>query len=177
MLDLARQRVTAAGVTTARFVRGDADNYGFEPASVDLAISRFGTMFFSDPVAAFANIRAALRPGGRVHLATWQPLAANEWLIVPAAALLRHTESPEAPANEPGMFAQAAPETVTATLTAAGFENVRLDPHEVTLTLGQTIDEAVDHLADSGPGARPPRDDPRGPSAGRGSRGRARRTG
>ena len=44
------------------------------------------------------------------------------------------------------------PETVTATLTAAGFENVRLDPHEVTLTLGQTIDEAVDRLADSGPG-------------------------
>jgi SAM-dependent methyltransferase len=152
MLDLARQRATEAGATTASFVQGDAQTHRFEPESVDLVISRFGTMFFSDPIAAFSNIATALRAGGRVRLATWQPLAANEWLTVPGAALLRHTELPETPSDDPGMFAQADPEIVTGTLTAAGFENVRLEPHELSLTLGPTIEAAVDHLADSGPG-------------------------
>ena len=152
MLDLARQRATAAGATNTNFMHADAQTHGFEPDSIDLVISRFGTMFFSDPDAAFINIGTALRPGGRLCLATWQPLAANEWLTVPGAALLRHTDLPATTPDEPGMFAQSDPELVTATLTAAGLIDITIEARDVTFTIGQTIDEAVEYLADSGPG-------------------------
>lgn len=150
MLELARRRAAQAAAANADFVHGDAQNHPFEPDSFDRAISRFGTMFFADPTAAFANIAAALRPGGRLCLATWQPLAANEWLVVPGTALLRHTELPASP-DGPGMFAQSDPGTVTATLSAAGLVDIELEPVGVTFTLGP-MDEAVDYLADSGPG-------------------------
>ncbi len=152
MLEIARHRATTAGAANASFVRGDAQTHAFPPNSIDLVVSRFGTMFFSDPVAAFANIGIALRLGGRLRLATWQPLEANEWLTVPGTALLRHTDLPATDPDGPGMFAQSDPETVAATLTAAGFDEVRLEPREVAFALGQTIEEAVDYLADSGPG-------------------------
>ena len=72
----------------------------------DAAISRFGTMFFADPTAAFVNIARGLRPSGRLCVATWQPLIANEWLTIPGAALSRYGTIPETEASGPGMFAQ-----------------------------------------------------------------------
>lgn len=151
MLDVARRRALDRGAD-AEFVRGDAQTHPFAAGSVDVVIGRFGTMFFSDPVAAFANIAAALRPGGRIVLATWQPLGANEWLVVPGAALLTHTTLPEPAPDGPGMFAQSDPDTVTAVLAAAGFTEIALDATEVTFVVGPTIDAAVEYLADSGPG-------------------------
>ena len=70
----------AEGIDNVTFERADAQVHPFEAGAFDVAISRFGAMFFSDPVAAFANIGRALRPGGRVALMTWQPLAENEWV-------------------------------------------------------------------------------------------------
>ena len=152
MLDLARRRASAVGAVNATFVHGDAQTYKFTPESVDLVIGRFGTMFFSDPEGAFANIRTALRPGGRICLATWQPLGANEWLMVPGAALLQHTELPAGQLEGPGMFAQSDPAIVTEVLSAAGFDEIHIDAAEVMFPLGQTLDEAVAYLADAGPG-------------------------
>ncbi len=108
-------------------------------------------MFFSDPDAAFRNIATALTSQGRLCLATWQPLAANEWLAIPGAALLQHADLPPT-IHGPGMFAQSDPDVVTATLRAAGFGTITIDAADVTFTIGQTIDEAVEYLADSGPG-------------------------
>lgn len=152
MLDLARERAADAGATTATFVQGDAQTHGFEPDGFDLVMSRFGTMFFSNPEAAFSNVRTALRPQGTLCLATWQPLVANDWLTVPGGALLQHTELPATSSDEPGMFAQSDPDRVRAVLDAAGFVDTNIEAATVTFTLGQTVDEAVDHLADSGPG-------------------------
>lgn len=152
MLDVARRRADAAGITNAGFVHADAQTHAFGPSSADVIISRFGTMFFSDPSAAFTNIATALGPGGQLCLATWQPLVANEWLVVPGAALLNHTEMPSAATDEAGMFAQSDPDIVTPILAAAGFTDVQLEATQVTFTLGRTLDEAVAHLADSGPG-------------------------
>lgn len=151
MLGLARQRADAADADSTTFLHADAQDHAFEPATFDLAISRFGTMFFADPTAAFTNIGAALRPGGRLCLATWQPIIANEWLMVPGAALLRHTDLPAATPEGPGMFAQSDPVVVTETLGGSGLTDVQLDPVEVTFTLGP-IDAALEYLADSGPG-------------------------
>ena len=87
MLARARSGAEAAGLSNAVFQQGDAQVHELEPGTFGTVISRFGVMFFADPVAAFANIRSATRPGGRLVFACWQPLAANPWLLVPGAAL------------------------------------------------------------------------------------------
>lgn len=110
-------------------------------------------MFFDDPTAAFTNIAAHLAPDGRLCIATWQPLADNEWLAVPGAALLAFTDPPDgATADGPGMFAQSDPDGISAALDAAGFESVTSQPHTVPLRLGATVDDTIDHLAQAGPG-------------------------
>ena len=152
MLDLARQRAAAGGASNVAFRHGDAQSDPLEPGSVELVISRFGTMFFSDPVAAFRNIATGLSDGGRLCMATWQPLAANDWLVVPGAALLRHGEPPPSEPGAPGMFAQSDPRVIAAVLSQSGFSDVRCEPVEVTFTLGRTVEAALDYLADSGPG-------------------------
>lgn len=155
MLTIARRRRDAAGAVNVELVQGDAQTHPIASELAppfDVAISRFGTMFFADPVAAFANIRDGLRPGGRACLATWQPLAANDWLTVPGAALLQYGQLPETASGGPGMFGLSDPDAVTATLRAAGFGNVDLTPVTVTFVLGADADDATDYLATSGIG-------------------------
>ncbi|MGH9274169.1 MAG: methyltransferase domain-containing protein, partial [Acidimicrobiales bacterium] len=147
MLDLARQRAQHDPIT---FVQADAQTYRFDTDAYDAIISRFGTMFFDDPVAAFANLAAATRPTGRLCLATWQPLAANDWLLIPGAALLRYGSLPDTGGTAPGMFAQANPVVVTEVLAAAGWREVIVDPVTVSLRLGSDAAEATDYLADTG---------------------------
>jgi SAM-dependent methyltransferase len=149
MLGVARDRALATGTANVTFVQADAQTFSFEPESFDLVISRFGTMFFSDSLAAFTNIAPALAPGGRLCIATWQPLASNEWLHAPIDELLRHTEAPP-PVEGPNMFAQSDPDAVTSTLRAAGFESVDVDPVDLGLPLGGSVDEAVEYLAATG---------------------------
>jgi SAM-dependent methyltransferase len=164
MLEVAHTRTTdAAACGYISFVAGDAQTHPFRLASADLIISRFGTMFFADPRAAFTNMATALRPGGRICLATWRPLLDNQWLVVPGAALLGHTDLPAGEPDEAGMFAQSDPDRVTATLTASGLADIRFEPTTVTFDLGN-LDSAVDYLADSGPGRRLLETLPEGPA-------------
>jgi SAM-dependent methyltransferase len=153
MLDVARRRAASAALSRVEFTQGDAQTQRLEQ-TFDVAISRFGTMFFAEPVTAFTNIAEHLRPGGRLCIATWQPLAANEWLVVPGVALLEYAILPAAgdDPSAPGMFAQSDPDSVRAMLAASGFADVNCEPHTLSLHFGTTIDEAVDYLADSGPG-------------------------
>src|SRR5207302_7733270 len=87
MIAYARQVAAREGLTNVEFAQADVQVQGFTPASFDLAISRTGTMFFGDPVAAFANIARSLRPGGRLSLLTWQGPAGNEWIRELSGAL------------------------------------------------------------------------------------------
>lgn len=151
MLDVARRRVAASGLANVSLVEADAQAHPL-PGPFDVAISRFGTMFFSDPVEAFANIGGALRPGGRCCLATWRPLEANEWLAVPGAALLRWITLPDLSGGGPGMFAQSDPDAVAATLTEAGYTGIGLEPVDVRLPLGADPADAAERLADTGVG-------------------------
>ncbi|MEO3860998.1 methyltransferase domain-containing protein [Acrocarpospora sp. B8E8] len=150
MLEVARARLAASGLSNVRFVHADAQSHTV-PGLFDVAISRFGTMFFTDPAAAFSTLAAGMRPGARLVLATWQPLAANQWLIVPGAALLRYGTMP-ALGEGPGMFAQADPAVVEQVLAGAGFVQARFADVRLPLTLGADLEEAVDYLAQSGPG-------------------------
>lgn len=87
MLDVARAKADQEGLDNVSFEQGDAQIHGFAPASFDVALSRTGSMFFGDPTAAHANIARALRPGGRLALAVWQPMAENEWFTSFVGAL------------------------------------------------------------------------------------------
>lgn len=151
MLGVARERVAHADVSGVTLLQADAQTHRFEPARYDVAVSRFGTMFFDDPVAAFTNIARSLRPGGRLCLATWQPLVANDWLTIPGAALLRYGSLPEA-AEGPGMFAQSEPAVIGEVLRSSGFAEVEVRALRVPLHLGDSPADAADHLANTGLG-------------------------
>lgn len=148
MLEVARGRT---GTSEIEFLQADAQTHAFPQDAFDAVIGRFGTMFFDDPVAAFANIGGAVRVGGRLCLATWQPLAANDWLAVPGATLLRYGELPDAVTEPgPGMFAQSETETVEDVLVRAGWISVEVTPIRVELCLGADASDALDYLADTG---------------------------
>jgi SAM-dependent methyltransferase len=151
MLSVARQRVEESGLATVSFVAADAQTHPFEAEAYDIAISRFGTMFFDDPIAAFANLARALRPAGRLCLVTWQPLAANDWLTIPGAALLEYGTLPKA-TDGPGMFAQSDPVTVAGVLRSSGFSEIDVTAQAVPMHLGADPEEATDYLADTGMG-------------------------
>jgi SAM-dependent methyltransferase len=151
MLDIARTRLASSRLPNVTLAAADAQTDRL-PGPADLAISRFGTMFFDDPVAAFANIRRALRPGGRLCIATWQPLDANAWLVIPGAALLHWITLPELDGEGPGMFSQSEPAALAATMAAAGFDDVEDQPIKLALPIGADPDEALSRLADTGVG-------------------------
>lgn len=132
MLAVARARIAQAGLRQAEAMEADAQAHAFEPGAFDAAFSRFGVMFFAQPQAAFANIRRAIRPGGRLAFVCWRPLIENPWMLVPAvAALQRLGEAP--PAADPlapGPFAFADPDRVRGILDGAGFADVSLTPFD-----------------------------------------------
>ena len=113
----------------------DVSAHPFEPASFDLVFSRFGVMFFSDPIAAFSNVRQAMKPGGRLALIVFRTAAENPWTVRPLAAV-RHLLPPPSGVDEPAMFAWADPARVTRILEDAGFYRVSLMPLDPTMTLG-----------------------------------------
>jgi len=151
---LAAARARAAALPQVRFVQADAQTHAFPKASYDLLFSRFGVMFFTEPVTAFANLRTALRGGGRLAFVCWQGLARNEWMRVPLMAAAEHLTLPAPPAPDaPGPFAFGDPERVRTILTTAGFDGVALEPLETTLTIagGGPLEQAVEFLLEMGP--------------------------
>lgn len=156
MIETATARAHAAGVgDRCRFEVADAQTTDFGAGRFDVAVSRFGVMFFDDPVAAFTNIATALRPGGRLVFCCWQPLEANDWMLVPGAAAAEHVPLPEAATGAgPGPFALADPAQTRATLSGAGFEAIEIDPFTTSMLLGGggTLDETVDFMVASGSG-------------------------
>src|ERR671915_1760183 len=124
MIEGARELTEADGLHNVTFLHADAQIHRFPSESFDVAISRFGTMFFSDPVAAFTNIAQALRRDGRLVMMVWQGHERNEWSVAIADALAGDGEFlPPAPqGSDP--FSLADPDTVTRTLDVAGFTDV-----------------------------------------------------
>lgn len=135
MLELARTRTT--DISNIEWVEADAATYAFTPASADLVFSRFGVMFFGDPTAAFANLRRALRPSGRLVFACWRAAADNPWLQIPARAIAAHVAMPPRPGPEdPGMLSFADPARVTRILTQAGFATPRFTKFDIDIDIG-----------------------------------------
>jgi SAM-dependent methyltransferase len=122
-IERAREVARAERLPNVTFDQGDAQIHPFLPGHFDLAISRFGTMFFDDPIAAFANIGRALRPAGRLVMMVWQRHEENEWSVSIERALRGREGAALAP-EAPDPFSLADPTTVEGILDAAGFSNV-----------------------------------------------------
>jgi SAM-dependent methyltransferase len=155
MLDVARRGAKEAQATNITFLEADAQTYPFQPGSFDVLFSRFGVMFFIDPVAAFKNLLAALKPGsGRLAFVCWRKLPENSWMETPLKAAMRHLP-PQAPPDPlaPGPFAFADAGRVRRILTEAGLADVAVTPHDQKIELG-TLEQAVEHCTRVGPLAR-----------------------
>ncbi|MBV9046166.1 MAG: class I SAM-dependent methyltransferase [Alphaproteobacteria bacterium] len=152
LLELARKR--AGSRKNVRFVQGDAAFHAFTPHA-DLVFSRFGVMFFDKPAPAFANIRKALKPGGRLAFVCWRPPMENEWIratVGTAQPLL----PPQPPADPfaPGPFAFADPKRVESILGEAGFKSVKVEKLDGQMNLGPSVEHAVYQMTNLGPLSR-----------------------
>lgn len=150
MLARARQRAEAAGLTNATFEQADAQVHDFGDERYDVLISRFGVMFFADPVAAFGNLRRATRPGGRLAMAVWQPVAGNEWVELPRAALALGRDLPPIAEDVPGPFGLAGPDRTRRLFVDAGWSDVHVDDVRVPYDFGADPESAARHASEIG---------------------------
>jgi len=152
-LDKGRADAAAVGVDHVDFVAADVERYPFA-AEHDLAFSRFGMMFFQNPVVAMRNVRRALKPGGRLMFIVWRRIEDNPWLGLPKELVLRYLPPPgeDALTCGPGPFSMANPEVVMAQLKAAGFETkVEFQRFDGPVMVGSTIDQAIEFQLALGP--------------------------
>lgn len=140
LLEVARGR--AAGMPNVRFIHGDAQVHRFDPGEFDVALSRNGTVFFADGPAAFANIAAGVRPGGRLALLVWGPIDDNPWLTTVNRIVAAGRHLPGPPPGAPGPFSMSDPDKVTSLLSGSGWRDVRLDLLAEPLYFGPDVDAA-----------------------------------
>jgi SAM-dependent methyltransferase len=154
MLAGARQRIAESGLGTVTLLQADAQVHRFEARHFDLITSRFGVMFFADPVAAFSNLLPAARPDGRLCFVCWAPLEENRHWLIPYEVALRHLGPPApTPPHMPGPMAFSDPGYVRSILESAGFADVVID-RETPDIIGSTPEEEAEHACIMGPPAR-----------------------
>ncbi len=143
-LDYARREVKVAGLTNVTFLRGDAE-VALPETRYDLVFSRFGTMFFANPVAGLRNMRKALKPGGRVVHIVWRNRADNPWLSMAKDVVLKLLPPPgdDARTCGPGPFSMSDETMVTAMMTSAGYENVEFRRVDAPVLIGNDVRDAV----------------------------------
>ncbi|TCW79574.1 SAM-dependent methyltransferase [Burkholderia sp. SRS-46] len=153
--------------TAALFQLADASSAELPEAAFDILFSRFGVMFFDDPTAAFAHMRRALKPGGRVAFVCWRGAAENDWVRLPMGALKGIVPPSALPDPEaPGPFSFGDRARVARILTAAGFTDIAIAPFDASVLFGEgrtrdaAIDDAVTMTLEVGPLSRALADQP-----------------
>lgn len=150
MVEVARKRAAEEGVPNTSFDAGDAQIYPFAEQACDVVISRYGSMFFADAAAAFTNFGRAVRPGGRLAMLVWRPLAENEWMTEFRRVAAAGRDLPTPPPNAPGPFAFADPAYTRAVLTAAGFADVQSTEVDAPVYMGPDAESAFTFLCGMG---------------------------
>jgi ubiquinone/menaquinone biosynthesis C-methylase UbiE len=151
MLDFAKHRAGEATLGNTAFALADATSYAFKPHWADLVYSRFGLMFFDDPVRAFTNIRSGMKAGGRLVFVCFRIMPESPWFRVPIEAALPHVP-PQPPVDPfaPGMFSLAREERLFGILTEAGFREVVLKATNVPIH-GKDITQSMAFITQAGP--------------------------
>lgn len=157
-VDISEAMVAAARARAARehvvatFVTADAETHAFDPSSVDAIVSRFGVMFFADPIAALTNLRRAAAPGAPLRSVVWRSAAENPFMT--AAELAAAPLLPELPVrreDEPGQFGFADRDRVAALLERAGWRDVEILPFDAACSMpASALVPYVDHLGPVG---------------------------
>jgi ubiquinone/menaquinone biosynthesis C-methylase UbiE len=137
MIARARELAAAEQLRNVQFEQDDAQVHPFPAPSFDVAISRFGTMFFADPVVAFRNIRAALKDNGRLVMMTWQSHESNEWSVA----------IQQGPPRPSAAFALADPATVESILAAAGFAQTKFQDVREPVYYGDSVEAAFEWVS------------------------------
>jgi ubiquinone/menaquinone biosynthesis C-methylase UbiE len=160
---LARAREVTPQGAPVEFVLADATVHAFASEAFDLLASRFGVMFFADPVLSFANMRRGMRRSGRLAFACWREPRENPFFMTPLQAVYRHVpKMPQVGPEDPGPFAFASQERVKRILSAAGFTEIAMEPCDLALdvAVGRGLDAAVQGALEIGPAARALTDQP-----------------
>lgn len=145
MLAEARRLAGEQGLDNVRFEEVDAQTYAFPPGEFDVLISSFGTMFFTDPQAAFTNLATALHPGGRVAFVCWRDRDESEFFSVPLAAIAAHTTPPERPDPQaPGPFSLADPQRIRDLMSEAGFSDIAVEGLDIPFRVGEAPEDVLD---------------------------------
>lgn len=151
-LEKGRKDAQQAGLANVRFVDADVQTHRFAP-EYDLCFSRFGMMFFSNPVAAMRNVRSALKPGGRVMFVTWRRIEDNPWFGVPKEVVLGFLPPPgeDAATCGPGPFSMANADVVSAQLKAAGYTEIGFERTDGPVMVGSSVEQAIQFQLALGP--------------------------
>jgi len=145
----------AQGLGNATFEVGDATTYPFDPQSFDLVFSRFGVMFFGDPVAAFRNIHRAMKPSGRMVFVCWRTPQENPWAAVPMRAAQPFLPPMERPGPEdPGQYSFGDRARVERILRDADLGEAEMQTVDLMLNQGKDIPDVLERIGDFGPLAR-----------------------
>jgi ubiquinone/menaquinone biosynthesis C-methylase UbiE len=152
-IEHAREAAAAKGIANAEYLVADVQF--MEPREpFDLAFSRFGTMFFANPVAAMRNVRESLVPGGRIAMAVWRRREDNDWLYRAQTIVEKIVSRPEEydePTCGPGPFSMAGADTTSDVMQFAGFEDVALQRYDMPMRIGADLGEAIDIVTALGP--------------------------
>lgn len=151
-LDYARQDAKTQGIKNIRFERGDAE-IALPKNEYDFVFARFGTMFFSNPVAAMRNMRLALKPGGRMAHIVWRQPADNPWLSMAKDIVLQYLPPPgeDAQTCGPGPFSMANEEMVRGMMKSAGYEDIEFTRVDAQVLVGKSVSDAIDFQLALGP--------------------------
>ncbi|HEX6335685.1 MAG TPA: methyltransferase domain-containing protein [Jiangellaceae bacterium] len=147
MLKFAADRVNAAGLTNVELLAADAQVHRFGDGAFDAIVSRFGTMFFADPAAAFANLARSMRPGGRLAIVVPRAPHDDPWVAAALAAAAPHLGAAGADAlNEFGTYVFADGVRLDRVLAEAGFRAVHREALTLPIRLGADADDVVGYL-------------------------------
>ena len=156
MLEKARAEAAVATPGVLSFEEGDAEVQEFVPNYFDAVFSRFGVMFFDDPVAALSNIRLAVKPGGRLAYVCWASRQDNPWIRIPTGAARQFLEIPPAPPDDaPGQFAMEREARILDVLGRAGWSDVSVEKFEIEHNMGKNLNDAASFICQMGPMSEP----------------------
>ena len=152
-IEAARAETEQAALGNVRFAVADVEAGGLGDG-FDRVFSRFGTMFFANPVRSLRNMREALVPGGELCMVVWRQKPDNPWLYEAQLAVeqyLERREDSDEPTCGPGPFSMANADTTSGILVSAGYEDIRFDRTDTQMLIGRDVDEAIDYVTALGP--------------------------
>jgi ubiquinone/menaquinone biosynthesis C-methylase UbiE len=151
-LEFGRRDVAESGIDNVTFIEGDALRYRFEP-EFDFVFSRFGTMFFDNPVMGFRNLRSALKPGGVMTHIVWRSAQDNPWLSMAKQIVLEFLPPPTEDARTcgPGPFSMSDRDTVTKMMEIAGYVDIKFTQVDAKVLIGHSVADAIEFQLALGP--------------------------